>query len=145
MSLVLASVAFLCSCGGSDGDIHSQSVAEIEATLWGTWYCVYQEWYEDGDTWYSEYDVPSDYYMVFRDDYTGYVVSGRDELFEIGTGKTKDPYTWALTSSSSLRLILTDRGNDKVSLSILELGNEEMTLKFYDSGYRIICEFVRDE
>ena len=147
-------VLVLSACSDDEDEVNSDDeVSSEEDTsssefneeyLLGTWYCVYQEWYEDGETEYSEYEIPSDYYMVFNDDNSGYLVfANEDELFEIGTSKTKEPFTW-LFISPKLKLWLTDR-NHSEWYTILSLTKSELSMRWSDDGYVITCTFERDE
>ncbi|WP_455623403.1 hypothetical protein, partial [Parabacteroides sp.] len=101
---------------------------------------VYQEWDDNGDIWHSNYNMQSEYYIIFNEDFTGSTHSGEDELMEWkGTRK----FNWSLDKG------IIYNGSD-VPWKVKSISANELELVFLDTEdngewYRITCKFKRKE
>ncbi|MBQ8050012.1 MAG: hypothetical protein IJ197_00370 [Bacteroidaceae bacterium] len=124
-----------------DDDIPGGTEKQAAASLAGTWYCTFQQWTEDGETESETYEPSSEYCIVFESDGTGYMVSGDDELFEIGTHGYKY-FEWYVYQKSGYNWVHTSvyGGED---YRINKLTATTLTMIWRDEDYSITCTFER--
>ena len=142
MLLTVLMGSFLISSCSSDDDEDGGSVENATAMLVGSWACIYQEWSEAGDVWSSTYDPSSKYFIQLNADMSGYLISGSDELFEIGTGGKKKNFTWYVQSKGGRNYLETSiYGGTEYQIN--KLNSSSLEMNWVDGEYRIYCRFVK--
>ncbi len=136
---------------GTSDDETEELPSNINEKIIGVWYCIYQQWSEEGPNVkdYSEsktYEPSSKYVMAFKEDGTGYMNSGSDELFEIGCHGTQKKFNWYYYSKEGKNWIHTDV-YDGQDYEITHLSSSSLTLKWsdYEGGdaYIIVGKFTK--
>lgn len=143
--ILLFGVTGFSSCSKSDDDDSEEQSQVINKDIIGVWYCTFQQKSQDGDTWSFTYEPSSEYMMAFEDDGTGYMKSGKDELFEIGTHGIKN-FNWYGYRKSGKNMIHTDV-YDGQDYEITSISSSSLTLTWRepnpDNDYTIVCTFVK--
>ena len=145
MSVLLFTATGFASCSNDDDDDTGGQQESVNKDIVGVWYCTFQQKMEDGDTWSFTYEPSSEYMMAFEDDGTGYMKSGRDELFEIGTHGIEN-FNWYSYRKGGKNMIHTDvyEGQD---YEITSVSSSSLTLTWRapDSayGYTIVGKFLK--
>ena len=145
MSVLLFTAIGFASCSSDDDDETGGQQGSVNKDVVGVWYCTFQQKTEDGDTWSFTYEPSSEYMMAFEDDGTGYMKSGRNELFEIGTHGIKN-FNWYGYRKSGKNMIHTDvyEGQD---YEITSVSSSSLTLTWRDPdsayGYTIVGKFIK--
>lgn len=143
MLVLFSMTVFVLSSCSSDDDIEDGgSIKNATALLIGEWHCTSQKWfeYESGDTESSEYEPSSEYSMEFDETGYGYMISGRDQLFEIMTRGMS--FEWSVINKKGRNYVVTDIYDyEEYRIDKLTASSLEMT---WDDGYnRISCTFVK--
>lgn len=141
--LLIVGISFnFTACSDDDDDIPGGSEKQAAASLVGKWYCTFQQWTEDHETDSETYKPSSKYSMVFDSDGTGYMVSGEDELFEIGTHGRIEYFKWNVYQKKGFNWVHTDvyEGED---YRIDELTATTLTMTWQDDDYKITCTFEK--
>ncbi len=143
MALLLAMPIslFLFSCSDDDDEGYSDNIENTTANIIGIWYCTYQQWTEDGETWYEEYTPSSTYSMCFDTDGTGYMNSGSDALFEVGRFHS---FNWYISESNGNTWVNTDVYEGE-SYKIDQLNSTTLVMTWTDDDYSITCKFERQQ
>ncbi len=143
MLLLIIVSAFNQSCGNDD-DITTEKgkVSFTPESLVGHWFCIYQKWDDNGHIWDSNYKMNSDYYIIFRDDFTGCTHAGREELMEWGGSRN---FSWSVPDKGIIYFKEFDERWIVKSISDNEL--ELFWEDIEDNGewYRITCKFQKKE
>lgn len=144
VTVLLGSIVFTsCNSDNEDGG----SVDNATSMIVGTWYCIYQEWDEDGDINSSTYEPSSRCCIQLKENKTGNMYGGPDELFEIGG--THKNFSWFVQKKKGSNYLFTDVYDgeeykiNKLNATTLEMTWEDVFEQ--DHYYRIFCRFVRAE
>lgn len=145
MSGLLLTVIGLASCSSDDDDETGGQQGSINMDVVGVWYCTFQQWTEDGDTWSSTYEPSSKYMMAFEEDGTGYMKSGSDELFEIGTHGIEENFNWYAFRKGGKYWIHEDNRNHDFEITSVSSSSLTLTWRAPDSayGYTIVGKFKK--
>lgn len=145
MAALLSTAAVFTSCSSDDDDTGGQ-LESVNKNVVGVWYCTFQQWTEDGDTWSQTYEPSSQYVMTFDDDGTGYMQCGGDELFEIGCHKIEN-YHWHVYRKYGKNWIQTDVRNRAHDYEITHISSTDLTLTWHapesQYGYTIVGKFKK--
>lgn len=144
MSVLLFTATGFASCSSDDDDETGGQQGSVNKNVVGVWYCTFQQWTEDGDTWSSTYEPSSEYMMAFEDDGTGYMKSGGDELFEISTQGIKN-FNWYSYRKSGKNWIHEDYRNHDYEVTSVSSSSLTLTWREPDSayGYTIVGKFIK--
>ena len=143
----LLTVVFMSSCSSDDdnngkGSGSNMSVTEATNLIVGTWFCEYQQWTEDGETWSSTYTPSPAYSIQLSNDKSGYMISGPDQLFEIKTNGSKKYFTWNIQNKNNTNYVVTDiYGGEECQIN--KLTSTSLWMTWQDEGYSIHCKFVK--
>ena len=141
LAIMTLGVTILLSACSNEEEIPGGNQEEVTSNIVGVWYCVYQEWTEDGETDSKTYEPSSAYSMEFNSDGTGYMQSGRDELFEIGCSRGQY-FTYSVSRKDKHNWIHTDV-YDGQDYKVVELSESSLSMTWEDDGYIITCKFVK--
>lgn len=149
MAMMMFFATGLSSCSNSDSDDEYESKEgeqskDINKDVVGVWYCTFQQKSQYGDTWSFTYEPSSEYMMAFEDDGTGYMKSGKDELFEISTHGVAN-FNWYGYRKSGKNWIHEDYRNH--DYEVTSVSSSSLTLTWRepdpDNDYTIICKFIK--
>ncbi|MBQ0064123.1 MAG: hypothetical protein KBS94_08950 [Prevotella sp.] len=124
--------------------VFEEQAKDVSKDVVGVWYCTFQQWTEDGDTWSSTYEPSSEYMMAFEEDGTGYMKSGKDELFEIGTHGIAN-FNWYGYRKSGKNWIHEDYRNHDYEITSISSSSLTLTWRAPNSayGYTIVGKFIK--
>ena len=142
MLLACVSAGMFCACGDDD-EIEGGSVSEATAMLVGTWFCTSQQWdEEDCETEVSNYEPSYEYAICFEADGSGYMRSGSEELFEVGTHGGKQYFEWYVYKKGDHNWVHADVYSGK-DYRIDKINANTLVMTWRDEDYVIKCQFVR--
>lgn len=124
------------------GNGNSEPQESVISKIAGTWYCTSQLWEEDKE--FSEYKPSRDYSIVLDDDFTGYMISGSDELFQIYIGGHPVPFGWRIITNDKTNYLYVDIEGGW-EYRIIKLTANRLTMAKLDEVYDIVCEFVKQK
>lgn len=111
-----------------------------QTSLVGTWYCTYQKWVEDGESWDATYNADGSYYICFDDDSTGYLDSGDDQLLELGGYYS---FTYSISGNRIIVMLNNSSREFEDDWTIKSLSDTALELYWADKDYNITCKFVK--